>query len=59
MKKGDLVRLRAGKGSSQVAMGIENMENTWIKLRWLDKFERTSIIYCEDLELVEKPNATS
>jgi hypothetical protein len=59
MKKGDLVRLRAGKGSSQVAMVIENMENTWIKLRWLDKFERTSIIYCEDLELVEKPNATS
>ena len=59
MKKGDLVRLRAGKGSSQVAMVIENMENTWIKLRWLDKFGRTSIIYCEDLELVEKPNATS
>lgn len=59
MKKGDLVRLRAGRGSDQVAMVIENLENTWIKLRWLDKFERTSIIYCDDLEIVEKPDATS
>ena len=59
MKKGDLVRLRAGRGSNQVAMVIENLENTWIKLRWLDKFERISIIYCDDLEIVEKPDATS
>jgi len=40
-------------------MVIENLENTWIKLRWLDKFERTSIIYYDDLEIVEKPDATS
>tara|TARA_Y100000592_G_C5365854_1_gene265996 strand:- start:213 stop:392 length:180 start_codon:yes stop_codon:yes gene_type:complete len=59
MKKGDLVRLRAERGSSHVAMVIENLENTWVKLRWLDKFERTSIIYYDDLEIVEKPDATS
>ena len=59
MKKGDLVRLRAEKGAWNVAMVIENLENTWVKLRWLDKLEATSIIYYDDLEIVEKPDATS